>query len=489
MSENKKIFWISAISILYVIINSFLTLKEFFWLNLLPVVIGIVLLALVRLDILFFLIVFFVPLSIPLREIMSGLDFDFFLPTEPMMFGVMLLFYLKLLTDWNIDRRIMNHPVTLAILLNVAWLFITTLTSTMPAVSTKFLFARLWFLTVFYFLAIRIFRDPRNMIRFYWFYIIPLLGVVLFTLYRQYSFGYLDYREAHKAMRPFYNDHTIYGAAIAMYIPIVFGLLWMNIKKRWEIVVFGLGVAFLLVLALIFSYSRAAWLSIIGAMGVAIILVFRIKIGYLIILAMVVLMGILSQWNHIIMQLEKNTDESSSSFTEHVKSISNIGTDASNMERINRWKSAFRMFDEKPVFGFGPGTYQFQYAPYQRYRDKTIISTNFGTVGNAHSEYIGPLAESGVPGTLTFLLIVILSTITGVKVFKKARSINLRIIALVSLLGLVTYFLHGFLNNFLDTDKASAPFWGFIAILVAIDLYYTNYKSKNIVLPKEDLNR
>ncbi|MFW5752217.1 MAG: O-antigen ligase family protein, partial [bacterium] len=213
------------------------------------------------------------------------------------------------------------------------------------------------------------------------------------------------------------------------------------------------------------------------------------KIGYMIILAMVVLMGILSQWNHIIMQLEKNTDESSSSFTEHVKSISNIGTDASNMERINRWKSAFRMFDEKPVFGFGPGTYQFQYAPYQRYRDKTIISTNFGTVGNAHSEYIGPLAESGVPGTLTFLLIVILSTITGVKVFKKARSINLRIIALVSLLGLVTYFLHGFLNNFLDTDKASAPFWGFIAILVAIDLYYTNYKSKNIVLPKEDLNR
>ena len=25
-------------------------------------------------------------------------------------------------------------------------------------------------------------------------------------------------------------------------------------------------------------------------------------------------------------------------------------------------------------------------------------------------------------------------------------------------------------NNYLDTDKASAPFWGFLAILVAMDL-------------------
>jgi hypothetical protein len=32
------------------------------------------------------------------------------------------------------------------------------------------------------------------------------------------------------------------------------------------------------------------------------------------------------------------------------------------------------------------------------------------------------------------------------------------------------------MNDFLDTDKASVPFWGFIAILVALDLYY---------LPKE----
>ena len=43
-------------------------------------------------------------------------------------------------------------------------------------------------------------------------------------------------------------------------------------------------------------------------------------------------------------------------------------------------------------------------------------------------------------------------------------------------LGLITYMVHGALNNFLDTDKASVPFWGFIAILVAIDIYHSGKK-------------
>lgn len=46
-----------------------------------------------------------------------------------------------------------------------------------------------------------------------------------------------------------------------------------------------------------------------------------------------------------------------------------------------------------------------------------------------------------------------------------------------SFLGLFTYFVHGVLNNYLDTDKASAPFWGFIAVLVAVDLYHSRQLS------------
>jgi hypothetical protein len=40
-----------------------------------------------------------------------------------------------------------------------------------------------------------------------------------------------------------------------------------------------------------------------------------------------------------------------------------------------------------------------------------------------------------------------------------------------ALLGLITYYIHGTMNNFLDTDKLSVPFWGFTAMIVAIDIH------------------
>jgi uncharacterized membrane protein len=39
------------------------------------------------------------------------------------------------------------------------------------------------------------------------------------------------------------------------------------------------------------------------------------------------------------------------------------------------------------------------------------------------------------------------------------------------ILGLVVYWIHGIMNYFLDTEKVSVIYWGFIAAVVALDLY------------------
>jgi O-antigen ligase len=171
------------------------------------------------------------------------------------------------------------------------------------------------------------------------------------------------------------------------------------------------------------------------------------------------------------MTLEQNSEQSSADLKTHISSMSNITTDASNLERINRWSCAVRMFKDKPVFGFGPGTYMFNYAPYQLNENRTIISTNSADGGNAHSEYLGPLSESGVLGLLTFLVIIGTVVYTAVHTYMRLTDKRLKSFVLAALLGLVTYYVHGFLNNFLDTDKLSVPFWGFTAMIVAIDIY------------------
>jgi putative inorganic carbon (HCO3(-)) transporter len=60
----------------------------------------------------------------------------------------------------------------------------------------------------------------------------------------------------------------------------------------------------------------------------------------------------------------------------------------------------------------------------------------------------------------------------GIKLYHSLDKGTLKDYTLLAILGLITYFTHGFLNNFLDMDKASAPVWGFSAVLVSIDLYY-----------------
>ena len=170
--------------------------------------------------------------------------------------------------------------------------------------------------------------------------------------------------------------------------------------------------------------------------------------------------------------LSNNRQDSSDNLIEHFTSLSNITTDASNMERINRWKCAIEMFKEKPFFGWGPGTYQFHYAPFQFSRDKTIISSNYGDAGNAHSEYLSALSESGVIGLILFLSLIVVVLVRIIILFNKINDPDIQRWLLAIFTSLMSYFIHGFFNNFLDTDKASVAIWAGIAIVVSIDLAY-----------------
>jgi putative inorganic carbon (HCO3(-)) transporter len=434
--------------------------------------------AFASLDKFIYLIVFLVPFSIPLTNIVGKIGVDLLLPTEPMLAGVMLLVFLKYLKGQRLDIRILRHPVTIVIYFHLVWIFITSITSTMPLVSFKFLIARIWFIVAFYLIAAEIFKNKKKMRQYIWFYIIPFTFVIIYSIIRHSSRGLLNQMAAHSVVKPFYNDHTAYGMALGMMIPVVIGLFVMYWRRLSMLQRFLFTVLILLFLtATLLSYTRATWVSLAGAGGVWILLKLKIRWQYLAAVAVFSAALFFTFQTEILMKLQSNKQTSSGKITEHVKSISNVRTDASNLERLNRWSCAIRMFEEKPVFGWGPGTYMFQYAPFQNSWEKTSISTNAHTLGNAHSEYLGPLSEQGIPGVISFVMIVVLTLWTGLRVYFKSKSKQVRILALSVLMSLVTYYIHGILNNFLDTDKASVLFWGFTAILVALDLRYIRRES------------
>ncbi len=441
---------------------------------LLPVGLFFLFLAYHRLDLFYLSMVFFVPLSVSLQEFFPDLDFNLSIPSELFMLLILFVLLYRYLLAGGVEKRFLYHPVTLTMLIYLGWMLVTAVTSTLPWVSFKFFFAHVWFIASGYFLAWEVFRaDSRNRILFVWAYMLALLLVVLYTVFNQSTAGLVNQKAAHAAMKPFYNDHTSYGAMLALFLPVAVFFLFRSRRERlmprWLVA----GITPVFFFGFVFSYSRAAWLSLTLAAGVALLI--RLKIRFRTILLFALLIGgiLLSSWTTLWMKLEENKQESSTSFAQHIISMTNIRSDASNLERINRWKCAWRMFREKPLTGWGPGTYMFQYAPFQLSYDRTIISTDFGDMGTAHSEYLGPLSESGLPGFLSITALFVVAFLTGVKVYRHGTTPFDRSLALALTTGLTSYFIHGMMNNFLERDKAAIPFWGFLALLVVMDLACT----------------
>ncbi len=420
----------------------------------------------------FYALVFLAPLSVTLRWIIPDLSFDFWFPTEPMLVFLLVLLIAKSLSERYFRIELFNQPVFWAILFFLGWILVTIAASEMVIVSLKYFLVRFWFIGVFFYMAYMLFRkNLSNIDRFLWAYIAGMLVVILWASYKQVSLGFLNQKAAHGASTPFFIDHTSYGAAIAFSIPILVAFTFHAKSKLKKFLIGALTIFF--VFALVFSYSRAAWLSLAIGLGVWLLIALRIKFRTVAIGS--ILLGAFLYFfiGDIISHMEKNTTESSGNLMEHVQSIYNIRTDASNKERVNRWNAALDMFVERPFFGWGPGTYMFLYAPFQRSQNTTIISTNLGTGGNAHSEYLGLMSDAGVLAVLGYVLIIVFALSTGLKGLSKIPDKRYRRINIACVIGLITYVFHGFLNNFLDADKIAAPFWGFIAIIVAINLHFT----------------
>ena len=471
---NKILLY--ALILGFILLNALFIYKELFEFLLFPFALLLAYYAIYSLDKLLLFIFFFSPLSIQLSEFMPNIGIDMALPTEPIIAGIMLIFFLRIIFKNDYDKSIFNSPTSLAIIFSLFWIFISSLTSTMPIVSIKFFLSRLWFIVVFFYLTALYVKEPKNFNKLIILYSFSLFIVVIYTFNNHFSYGLLDQKAANFVCNPFYKDHTAYGAALAMIIFPVFGLvLNKNISFNLRIIAFLLFIFFLA--ALVFSYTRAAWLSVLGAIITLLIILLKIRFKTLAWITIVFSILSILAYNQIIDNLEKNKQDSSSSFQKHLQSIYNIKTDASNVERINRWACALRMFTEKPLVGWGPGTYMFKYSPFQLSYQKTIISTNTGDRGNAHSEYLGPLAEQGLLGLITFLFILITSIYVGLNAYKFSTDKNVKIMILMTLLGLITYYIHGLLNNFLDTDKLSALFWSYIAFLTTSYIFYVQKKN------------
>jgi putative inorganic carbon (HCO3(-)) transporter len=420
-----------------------------------------------------FFTVFAVPLSIPVTDIGGG--FGLTLPTEPIIILVFFGLCLKIIDGFTFDKKLLTHALSLIIISDLVWTLITSFSSSMPLVSIKFLISRTWYVVIFYFLFATFFKELKAIKLFIWLMGISLCFLATYTIYK-HSLGAFGRGWAYAAMRPFMPDHGMYAALVAFFIPpfFIFAIWGFYLKQNIAARILAFLIAAFLSVAVILSFTRAAWLSLAAAAAliIAILLGFRFRTILLIIITAGAIY--LYMQNDIQTQLSRNKQGSDDNLEDHLSSVTNVSTDPSNLERLNRWNCAYRMFKERPILGWGAGTYVFQYAPFQVSSEMTIISTHSGDLGNVHSEYLRPLCETGLLGALFWIAMVLYTIFLGFKIFRISKNNEVRYIALALVSGISTYFIHAFLNNYSEFDKLAVPMWGFMAGLLALNVYQLN---------------
>jgi O-antigen ligase len=410
------------------------------------------------------------PASVSLSQITDSAAIA--IPSDFIAIGLLFALLLKGRTIRRELGPAWTHPILLAIGLRIVWMLFTSATSEMPVVSIKFWLNNLWFTAGFLVFSILVFKRKPDWWNRWIYAAIPLLVLVLLVIIGQHALAGFSFKASYTVVKPFFHEKTSYAASIAVFVTSFTILACMAKIGTWRWAILW-AMAGLSSLAVVLSFTRGAWLGVIAGLGVWVLLKYwrRLKVPFLLGLGV----GGLVLWLNLSQGVSLSNDDGQHdkrTLSDHLNSVFDTKTNLSNRERINRWVAAIGMAQARPWVGWGPGTYQFQYAPFQWSKYKTWVSTNRGDVGTAHNEFLLASAEQGWLGGVLFALLLVVTLGSGCRGYLRADADWKRGAYAIAIAGLLTFYMHSFVNNFLDMDKVNIPIYTCMALIVALDRFY-----------------
>jgi len=176
--KNRIIFWIC---IFFTCLSVGLVYFDVYYFFLFPIILFASIVFLFKPDVVFYSLAFLVPLSINPNDVDLG-HLSLSIPTEPMLFLLVLIFVYYFISEKNINTIIFTHPFSILIYFYIFWLMITTITSVDMIVSLKFVIAKIWFIVPSYFLAHFYFKKEQNIVSFLTLFICVIAIVAIYNI-------------------------------------------------------------------------------------------------------------------------------------------------------------------------------------------------------------------------------------------------------------------------------------------------------------------
>lgn len=433
----------------------------------LPAVFLLAYLAMVDVKKVFWLLIFCIPLSAEV-PISNSLATD--LPTEPLtvfLMGVGLLLLLKQGGTWKKD--FLMHPISLVLLLHIGWIIACTIASDVFLISLKFTLAKIWYVATFYFLSAYFIRGKEDYRKFFWLIVLPLFFATVIVVVR-HSFHGFAFDKSNSVTWPFFRNHVSYAAILVLFLPIVYLCRnWYPKGSFLRRVLLGASAFFLM--AIYFSYTRAAYLSVIIAIGAYFVIKYKFTRLVLIVtlLGSVYLVGQLYV-NNNYMSLAPNFEKTVTHYDfDNLVAATAKGEDISTMERVYRWVAGAFVIKDHPYMGVGPGNFYSFYQSYSLNAFSTYVSNNPDRSG-IHCYYLLMGVEQGIPGMLIFIVLVAMILIMGERIYHQVEDLDVKNFVMALLLCLIVIFALLLINDMIETDKVGSFFFICIALLVNIDL-------------------
>ena len=438
---------------------------------LLPALLAVgLLVAVVEWRLVFYLLLFLLPFSIEVG-LPGGLSLD--VPSEPLMLVLTAcVLATLLLRGGRLPAREWRHPLLLLLALMLAWAVVDTFFSVNTLKSVKYLLAKVWYVVPFVLGTLLLVRRPADVWRLALTYSSGAAVSVLYTASRHATKGF-SFGDINWALRPFYLNHVIYAAVLALLLPYAL-LAWRAAQGQPLRRLLWGGLGAVLFLGLLTSYTRASLLSLpvaglfYGCM--------RLRLTKVVLAAMA--LGVagaafyfLSNSNFMLYAPDfEKTVFNGRNFEKHLEATYKF-EDVSGMERVYRWVAASRMISEKPLTGSGPSTFYPEYKRFTVKSFRTYVSNN-PERSTTHNYFLLQLAEQGFPGFLLFVAFIGTALLTAERLYhRSADRPKVRRVVLAASLSLVTILFHLLLNELVEVDKIGPLYFVAIALLIRADTW------------------
>jgi O-antigen ligase len=461
--KNDLWLWGAALSSIAISLLGFYL--EITSLSFLPLLIAGAWLAVYDFSILYYLMLFSVPLcfEIPLGTLSTDM------PAEPLMLTLLIAVTVYYLKSESKETAYFKHPFFQFLVFQFVWYVVVFIYSTVPMISLKYLLAKTWYIAAFMVATFIIVSDVKKFKLAFWVLFYPLLFTVIWTMVRHAQHGF-SFESSNHVPEPFFHNHVDYACLISIVFPLLFvASTWYQPGAIKRIILNASKVLFLV--AIFFSYTRTCWLAVGIALGTYFMYKYKLVKPVLLVMGVGLILAVsfLAYENRFLRfapDFKKTIYHHN--LSDHLESTQTLN-DVSSAERLYRWVAAAEMAKAKPLVGFGQGGFVANYRNYTVSLFTTYVSGNFEH-STVHNYLLFLLVEQGIPGLLLFLAFVVYVLIAGQRIYLQTKDTVEKTIVLGVLVAFVVILFDNMLSDLIEAVKVGPFYYFFIALLIIQDV-------------------